>query len=121
MPTSGYDEFAAIAVQSGPKWRISDSTTELPITSCSATISGLVYSMCLAIFINPFSTFIPLFQILNVSTVISPSSAMLIFDFACDRHYAACTFIRQLLNNQNRQDHSAQHSVLKLTVSYGCC
>ncbi|KRX98555.1 hypothetical protein T4E_72 [Trichinella pseudospiralis] len=44
MPTSGYDEFAAIAVQSGPKWRISDSTTELLITSCSATISGLVYT-----------------------------------------------------------------------------
>ncbi|KRY43298.1 hypothetical protein Tsp_02547 [Trichinella spiralis] len=117
MPTSGYDEFAAMAVQSGPKWRISDSTTELPITSCSATISGLVYSMCLAIFINPFSTFIPLFQILNVSTVISPSSA----NFACDRPYAGWTFTRQLLNNQNRQDHSAQHSVLKLTVSYGCC
>ncbi|KRX28357.1 hypothetical protein T07_13408 [Trichinella nelsoni] len=105
MPTSGYDEFAAIAVQSGPKWRINDSTTELPITSCSATISGLVYSMCLAIFINPFSTFIPLFQILNVSTVIiSPSSAI----FACDRPYAGCTFQRQLLNNKNRQDHSAQ-------------
>ncbi|KRY90210.1 hypothetical protein T4D_4816 [Trichinella pseudospiralis] len=80
MPTSGYDEFAAIAVQSGPKWRISDSTTELLITSCSATISGLVYSMCLAIFINPFSTFIPLFQILKVSTVIFPSSAVLIFE-----------------------------------------
>ncbi|KRZ40351.1 hypothetical protein T4C_12508 [Trichinella pseudospiralis] len=73
MPTSGYDEFAAIAVQSGPKWRISDSTTELLITSCSATISGLVYSI-----------------------------------LTCDRPSAGCTFTRQLLNNQNRQDHSAQ-------------
>ncbi|KAL1283117.1 Mediator of RNA polymerase II transcription subunit [Trichinella pseudospiralis] len=62
--------------------------------------------MCLAIFINPFSTFIPLFQILKHCSL------------TCDRPSAGCTFTRQLLNNQNRQDHSAQR--FPVLIEYDC-